>query len=171
MDEDLFDQDADDLDIGSKEYEKLGESISKDGFRDGVDEGKQDGLQKGFDYGFEQVFPIIEAVNFLKGLCKVMFESRSSSNTRDSESTQKSSTDNDASISSLHYDLMSDLNEFQESVLNELEKTKEISVESRSKFNVLKTSAIKLHQLVMSNVDRGLIESCSLSPLKEEENG
>lgn len=170
MDEDLFDQDADDLDIGSKEYEKLGESISKDGFRDGVDEGKQVGAQKGFDYGFEQIFPIVEAVNFLKGVCNVMVELKSSSNLTGPGLGLKSSADNDASILSVYSDLTSDLDKFQESVIEELEETRELSQESRSKFDELKTSALKLHQLLMSGVDSGLIKSCSLSPPKEEEN-
>uniref|UniRef100_A0AAY4BS30 Essential protein Yae1 N-terminal domain-containing protein n=1 Tax=Denticeps clupeoides TaxID=299321 RepID=A0AAY4BS30_9TELE len=50
--EDVFDENADDISLQSKEWKYNMEKRAKDGFRDGINAGKEASLQAGFNQGY-----------------------------------------------------------------------------------------------------------------------
>ncbi|XP_076868362.1 OTU deubiquitinase with linear linkage specificity a [Brachyhypopomus gauderio] len=65
---DVFDEDTDDLGLHDKEWRRVMEKRTKDGFRDGLDAGKEEALQLGFNLGFREGAGKIKAVAQLKGV-------------------------------------------------------------------------------------------------------
>ena len=56
------------MNLMSKEFEKMNTSIEEIGFRDGFLQGKDESLQKGFDDGFNESFANFHAISRIKGL-------------------------------------------------------------------------------------------------------
>ncbi|XP_032090393.1 protein YAE1 homolog [Thamnophis elegans] len=65
--EDVFDENADEMDIAQKEWKSEMEKRIKEGYRDGVEAGKVVTLQQGFNQGYKEAIRVIFACSQLKG--------------------------------------------------------------------------------------------------------
>lgn len=150
--DEIFDQEGDDLQLGSKDYERRQELISKDGLRDGLHEGKEKGLQKGFDEGYERIFPIFETLGYIKGIINAVIGSAP-------ECDPKSEIENARKhFESLHENIKS----FQSSVIEDMENGSYNTDEVNKRFETLKDDVLSLWKFTKSPVDKDLIISCRL---------
>ncbi|XP_054154312.1 protein YAE1 homolog [Oppia nitens] len=62
------DSDNEDLELASKEWNRLNDNFEKDGFRDGIQEGKDKALQMSFDMGFKRSFSPFFAVSSFEAI-------------------------------------------------------------------------------------------------------
>ncbi|XP_072307473.1 OTU deubiquitinase with linear linkage specificity a [Eucyclogobius newberryi] len=65
--EDVFDENADELDLPSREWSSNMKKRARDGYVDGVDDGEEASLQPGFNQGFKEGAARTVAVSRLKG--------------------------------------------------------------------------------------------------------
>ncbi|XP_028826261.1 OTU deubiquitinase with linear linkage specificity a isoform X1 [Denticeps clupeoides] len=70
--EDVFDENADDISLQSKEWKYNMEKRAKDGFRDGINAGKEASLQAGFNQGYRAGALRMKAVGQLKGTASAL---------------------------------------------------------------------------------------------------
>ncbi|KAL1006879.1 hypothetical protein UPYG_G00078410 [Umbra pygmaea] len=66
--EDVFDEDADDINLQDKEWKFNMQKRVKDGYVDGIDHGKEASLQLGFNMGYREGAARTTAVGRLKGI-------------------------------------------------------------------------------------------------------
>lgn len=153
--DDVFDQDGDELELGSRDYERRQEIITKNGLRDGIHKGKENGLQKGFDDGYEKVFPIYESIGFLRGFANVVFSSAFAGKvyTKSIHEETKGS----------YAELMKNIDIFEKNLTENWDRLDLDEAEER--FDHLKKEAINLCELTESPVNRDLLLSCKLSAL------
>ncbi|XP_071341001.1 OTU deubiquitinase with linear linkage specificity a [Trachinotus anak] len=71
--EDVFDEDADDLNLQSKEWTSNMRKRVRDGYVDGVDAGEEASLQVGFNQGFREGAARTVAVGRLKGIVSAIW--------------------------------------------------------------------------------------------------
>ncbi|XP_053120068.1 protein YAE1 homolog [Hemicordylus capensis] len=67
-DEDVFDEDADELDLAQNEWKSTMKKRVKEGYREGVEAGKKLTLQQGFNKGYEEAAKRMFSCGQLKGL-------------------------------------------------------------------------------------------------------
>ncbi|XP_061443828.1 protein YAE1 homolog [Rhineura floridana] len=65
--EDVFDEDADDMDIAQKEWKSAMEKRVKEGYREGIEAGKLLTLQQGFTQGYKEAARRMNSCGQLKG--------------------------------------------------------------------------------------------------------
>uniref|UniRef100_A0A8C7VSQ2 OTU deubiquitinase with linear linkage specificity a n=3 Tax=Oncorhynchus TaxID=8016 RepID=A0A8C7VSQ2_ONCMY len=66
--EDVFDEDADDINLQDKEWKYNMKKRVKDGYVDGIDHGKEASLQLGFNMGYREGAASTRAIGQLKGI-------------------------------------------------------------------------------------------------------
>ncbi|XP_054846772.1 protein YAE1 homolog [Eublepharis macularius] len=67
MNDEVFDEDADEMGIAQKEWKSTMEKRVKEGYREGVEAGKQLTLQQGFNQGYGEAAKIMFSCGQLKG--------------------------------------------------------------------------------------------------------
>lgn len=155
--DDIFEEDGDDLLLGSKDFERRKELIKKNGLRDGLQEGEKKGLQKGFDDGYQKIFPIIEALGCIHGLANVVANS--------SLDCEEKCATNPTETKRLYNNLLESIKQFEERLIDEMEKNCWNERESLRKFESLRDDLLNLCESSNSQVDRDLILSCRLPTL------
>ncbi|XP_058038262.1 protein YAE1 homolog [Ahaetulla prasina] len=65
--EDVFDENADEMDLAQKEWKSAMEKRVKEGYREGVDAGKGVTLQQGFNQGYKEAIRMMFECSQLKG--------------------------------------------------------------------------------------------------------
>uniref|UniRef100_A0A8C5SXD9 Essential protein Yae1 N-terminal domain-containing protein n=1 Tax=Laticauda laticaudata TaxID=8630 RepID=A0A8C5SXD9_LATLA len=68
--EDVFDEDADEMDIAQKEWKSAMEKRIKEGYREGVEAGKVVTLQQGFNQGYKEAVRVMFECSQLKGIIR-----------------------------------------------------------------------------------------------------
>uniref|UniRef100_A0A803SP13 Essential protein Yae1 N-terminal domain-containing protein n=1 Tax=Anolis carolinensis TaxID=28377 RepID=A0A803SP13_ANOCA len=65
--EDVFDEEADELDVVQKEWKSTMERHVKEGYREGIEAGKEVTLQQSFNQGYKEAIRIMFSCGQLKG--------------------------------------------------------------------------------------------------------
>ncbi|KAJ6662065.1 hypothetical protein lerEdw1_012912 [Lerista edwardsae] len=65
--EDVFDEDADEMDVAQKEWRSAMEKRVKEGYREGIEAGKELTLQQGFNQGYKEATKLMFSFGQLKG--------------------------------------------------------------------------------------------------------
>uniref|UniRef100_A0A8D0CGH7 Essential protein Yae1 N-terminal domain-containing protein n=1 Tax=Salvator merianae TaxID=96440 RepID=A0A8D0CGH7_SALMN len=65
--EDVFDKDADEIDVAQKEWKSTMEKRVKEGYTEGVEAGKLQTLQQGFNQGYKEAVRTMIFCGQLKG--------------------------------------------------------------------------------------------------------
>ncbi|XP_053213319.1 protein YAE1 homolog [Panonychus citri] len=160
--DDIFDEDADELVLISREYEKLSENIRNDGLRDGISQGQDSGLQRGFDSGYNEIFPAIESIYFLKGVMQAIYY-------RPEELSSQSIAVDDEGNKCLG-ELLKELRVIEKDVLRELGERQTLSQSTVDSFDQIKNQLLTVLEKMDLQIDDDELINCSLKT-KHPSNG
>nr|XP_060637580.1 protein YAE1 homolog isoform X1 [Anolis sagrei ordinatus] len=108
--EDVFDEEADELDVVQKEWKSAMESRVKEGYREGIEAGKEATLQQGFNQGYKEAIRMMFSCGQLKGTLSAL------------SSWCQHSECHSAMLNEVTY-LLNELGKYEEHVLNDLNCT------------------------------------------------
>ncbi|XP_060067083.1 protein YAE1 homolog [Ylistrum balloti] len=66
-DDDIFDENATEVMIGSRDWKKMESSLTKLGYRDGIAEGQEINVQEGFNQGYKAAASLVFSIAVLRG--------------------------------------------------------------------------------------------------------
>ncbi|OWF40015.1 yae1 domain-containing protein 1-like [Mizuhopecten yessoensis] len=67
QEDDIFDENASEIMIGSRDWKKMDSSLIKLGYRDGISEGQEINVQEGFNQGYSIAVSLVFSIAVLRG--------------------------------------------------------------------------------------------------------